>query len=62
MKAKASKVIKETKFSEVDNDLNQLHEFILENSSLRILENKRDTKATPFNSIQNDLKSKGKQL
>jgi len=62
MKAKAKKILKDTKFSEVDSDLNQLHDFIMQNNSSIIFENKLDTRATPFNKFHNDLKTKGKKI
>ncbi|CAI2383424.1 unnamed protein product [Moneuplotes crassus] len=62
MKARTNKLLKEAKFSEVDGDLNRLYDFIVQNSSLHILENKMNARATPFSSFQDELKSKGKRM
>jgi hypothetical protein len=62
MRAKAKKVLADTKFSAVDTDLNELHKFIVENSDYLIFDSGTDTRTTPFVDIHGDIKSKGKQL
>ena len=62
MRAKAQKVLSESKFSHVDMDLDELHKFIIENSDYFIMENVIDTRTTPFVDIHGDIKSKGKRL
>ena len=62
MKAKAQKVLSETKFSRVDAELDELHTHIMNNSNLHILENKIDIRAMPFKNLQDYIQLKGKRL
>jgi hypothetical protein len=61
MRARTKKLLNESQFSEVDEELSHLHETILKNCSLHILESSK-TKYMPFQAIQEYLHSQGKQL
>jgi hypothetical protein len=62
MRAKAQKVLSEATFSQVDIDLDELYKFIIENSDYLVMENRIDTRTTPFVDYHGDIKSKGKRL
>lgn len=62
MRAKTQKVLKERQFSKVDAELDYIHEDIMKNSDLRVIEGIYDSRTLPFRSIQHEIKSKGKSL
>ena len=62
MKAKADKVIRDGKFSMVDDELDDLHNSILNQTSYKIYEEDRDSPNAQFQSIQNEIRVRGKNL
>ena len=62
MRAKAEKVIREGQFSMVDSELDDLHKTILNQTALKVLDERYDAHAIPFQAFQDDIINKGKDL
>ena len=62
MKAKADKAVRDGQFSMVDNELDEIHNSIINQTINRIYEDDHDSQHEPFQSFQNDIRVKGKNL
>lgn len=62
MKTKADKVVRDGKFSNVDDELDDLHNSILNQTIFKVYEEDRDPSLAPFQNIQNEIRVRGKNL